>query len=259
MANTYHFNAGAIMKEPRGPSKKNIFYRIFPAFRALLCTLFNLLFSGSVVWYVFYSCVQVESKNGTLLFPLSDRISTGALFATFGSAVITVCTLFTSKYITRAYEDRDILMLELCADELGPTEWKRWPFVPRTSAVRFGNTVQYTDLRNASVSFNTKTICKSFTIPTTEKDFKELPLLFGWLELRRLRKRYLRDLNEIGEAAKGEYLAWDCTADIYSSALLYRIGSLSIWTGGFFVLQSILFVFLYPSLYCRIIGTFPIG
>ena len=249
MASTYHINTGAVYEETKGPSSQTVIFRLRRILVRPLYFLICIVFFGGITWYVFTYCVEIEIQDGKLFFPLEDRISTGALFATFGSAVISVCTLLANQRLTRAYEDRDILMTELCADELENIPWRRWQFVPRASVQHISRSRRYIGLRNASISFHTKTCKKTFSIPTTEMDFKELPLLRSWIHLKYFRGQYLRDLIDLGENDFAEYMTWDCITDIYESALLYRFCSRCVEAGCLFVFLSILFVILYPTLY----------
>lgn len=254
MAATYHFNTGSVYEEIEGPSKQTIIFWLRRFLVLPLSFLACLISVSWITWKVFFICVKVEFVHGSLFFSLADRVSTGALFATFGSAVVSVCSLVANQTLTRAYENRDTLMTEICADGFGDTQWTRWHFVPRASTISISKNKHYIRLRNASISFHTKTVNTTFFIPTTEQDFKELPLLRSWLQLKFRRKQYLRDLFEFGENEVTEYMIWDCMTDIYKSALLFRFNSLCIGIGSLVVGLSILFVFLYPMLFEQFIG-----
>lgn len=248
MAETYRIEKGELLLLKNQYSKKYLVYQIKRFTRRFISILIVIGGSGIITWMIYQRCVPscIETED-VLTFSMLDCITTGSLFATFGSAIIGVFTLFTGKYLNSFYENLSILTEELAPDETGAVKWKRWAFIPRISRKRFAGKTQYTGIENASFVFQIGTFEKTFALPTTETDFKELPVLFNLLRMKKSRKTYL-SLLEATQLME-EYPAWDCLTSIYRSILLYRISYFFVWVGVCFVLQSIIFAFMYPVFY----------
>lgn len=213
--------------------------------------LFALFGSWSATYAVYSRCITpAASPNGSVLIPLSDSISIGALFATFASAVIGVFALFATQNLELFYENLRILCQDLASEELSNINWKRWSFLPRMGKLPFLGKNQYSGVNNASIYFTTTRCEEVFPVPSTLADFQELPILRSFLRMKLRRKSYL---NYLGAADLiDEYPAWDCLCAIFKSILFYRFSYYCIWIATCFILQSIVFSFFYASIFAFI-------
>lgn len=248
MAETYQIMKGQLVKLKPLNSRKYLIKKYASFFKCAACAGITILGCSAITWLIYYRCVlPLPSDDGSLHFALLERITTGSLFASFGSAIIAVFTLFTNRYLTSFYENLSILTKELVQDELGETSWRRWSFIPRLSKKHIGGEVHYIGIENVRFVFQTGVAQLVFPLPTTEADFSELPLLRNSFCMKRYKQSYLNHLYET--QLLEEYPAWDCVAAIYRCALLYRASNYFVWVGVCFVLESILFTFFYPNLY----------
>ncbi len=204
--------------------------------------------TGIMTWHIYQNCVQpVALNNGAFVFPMTDRITTGSLFATFGSAIIAVFTLYTSRYLSGFQKSLVILTQELAGRDGGMPVRLRRPFMPRVSRTRTSGEDQFFGVESAQIHFQIGANSQIFSFPTTETEFKELPILLDYLRMKWLRGRYLSSLRSPEQIS--EYPAWDCVMSIYRNVVLYKASYFFVWTGVCFVLQSILFTFFYADFY----------
>ena len=251
MGKTYYIESGSICELSKTGIQKhyikrtlNLLRNIFYACVCVSCTL-------AITWYVYQNSVTVTINECDIaVFELMDCITTGSLFATFGSAIVAVATLYTSKYITRFYDDISTLMQELNSDEIGSGSWRRWGFIPQMEKLVFSSSKpKYIGLYNATITFYIHNKKGRFIIPTTESDIKESFFLWPLLRMTFLRKKYFQYLEDIDLLE--DYLVWECIFDTYKSAMLYRTSKFFVWIGSCFIAQSIIFAFFYPEL-CNI-------
>lgn len=212
----------------------------------VLWIVFSLVGTGLTTCIIYWKA-STAALGYTDVYTLLDSITTGALFATFGSALISVFTLFSGQYLNLFSENLTILHEDLALEDLQGTQWKRWPFLPRMGRLPLSGQTRYSALNNASISFQLMDENVVFPLPTTLADFRELPVLCSYFKMKRYKRKYLKYL-EAAEAI-GEYPAWDCVCTMYKDILLYRFSYACVWIGMCFVFHSILFSFLYPSLY----------
>lgn len=254
MAQTYSISPGELVVLRKNGSYKYWGRELLNLAAQLLWALLSLLCSGAATCAIYWKSTPAAVRDGVAAYTLSDSITTGALFATFGSAVIAVFTLFTGQYLNLFYENLTILREELAPDELRNMQWKRWPFLPRVGKLPLSSRRRYSALNNASICFHLRDKHETFPFPTTLADFRELPILRSFLRMKWHRRAYLDYLEAVN--AVGEYPAWDCVCAMYKNILLYRFCYACVWIGICFVFHSILFSFLYPSLY-PYVGVFP--
>lgn len=248
MAVTYRITECHLLKLKSQYFKKYLVRKLYSYARRLFCVGFSVVSSGVITLMVYQSCVNPTiQSDGLYWFSMTEQITTGSLFATFGSAIIAVFTLYTSKCLSDFSEALQILMLDLAPEDSGGIVKRRWAFIPRVSQVRFSGKAQFFGIESVQIQFQIENSQPIFPLPTTQADFKDLPLLSNYLYMKFLRKKYLSSL-EAGDLME-EYPAWDCVMDIYRSVLLYKASYLGVWIGVCFVLQSILFTFFYPYFY----------
>ena len=248
MADTFQIKESRLLKLNKGYRRKYLLKRAASLAIRLLGIGAAVVGSGAVTWWIYQSCVEpVIQEDGAFYFPMISRITTGSLFATFGSAIIAVFTLYTARYLSNFQECLLILMQELAAEDTDGALWRRWAFIPRVSRARYAGESRYFGIESAQIEFQIGSTTRAFFLPTTEADFKDLPILSSFLCMKLLRKQYLSGLDTVERLS--EYPAWDCVTAIYRNILLYKICWYCVWIGVCFVLQSILFTFFYSTFY----------
>lgn len=253
MAETYQLSGSKMLKLKKQYSPKYLFREMLVFSKKLLGIGLALAGTGIITWAIYQNCVTPSVlADGTYQFSMGERITTGSLFATFGSAIIAVFTLYTSRYFSNFHSALGILMLELAPEDSEGVVKQRWAFMPRVSRTRFSGEEQFFGVESVKIQFAIDRVWMEFPLPTTETDFKDLPLLSSYLQMKRMRKRYLTYLQN--ETLLDEYPAWDCVMAIYRNILFYKACYFCVWIGVYFVLQSILFTFFYGEFYCLVGG-----
>lgn len=248
MAKSFCIKNGNIYELSARGARKYYLYSLMAILRRLFCLCVTVLCTFKITWYVYFNSITPTiGIDNTVAFKLSDCITTGSLFATFGSAVIAVFSLYTTQHLTRFYDDVSILMQDLNQGENNSIPWKRWAFIPRISRIKFSSNPKFIGLSNAIIIFFFSNKQVELKLPTTEADIEEFSILSSIICMKRLRKEYFRAL-EINSQIE-EYPAWNCVYDLYKCALFYRTSNLCVWIGVCFVIQSIIFAFWYPELY----------
>lgn len=248
MADTFQIKESQLFELKKEYRKKYLGKKTVSFVRRLLGIGLAIVGSGSITWQIYQSCVEpVIQAGGTYYFPMINRITTGSLFATFGSAIIATFTLYTTRYLSHFQECLLVLTQELTVNG---TLGRRWAFIPRVSRTRCDGENKFFGIESAQIEFLIGSIPQGFSFPTTEADFKDLPILFNFLYMKWRRKQYISGLIAMDQLS--EYPAWDCVTSIYKNVFLYKICRYCVWVGVCFVLQSILFTFFYPFLYACI-------
>ena len=248
MGETYCVSQSRLVKLKKGYFKKYLVRRTLGSVIGVLRVGLVVIGSGLATWYIYKNCIEPDIlEDGAYFFSLLNRITTGSLFATFGSAIIAVFTLYTARYFTYFQDNLAILMENLAEKNIHGTAPRRWPFIPRVSRTRFAGENHIFGIESVQIQFQAESFCHSFPLPTTETDFKDLPILLSYLQMKALRKRYLAKLKTPEHLA--EYPVWDCVMAIYRNIVLYKASWFFVWTGVCFVLQSIVFTFFYPCFY----------
>ena len=204
-----------------------------------------LMGSGLITCFVYQKCIEpTRGSNGINYIPLKESIAIGALFATFGSALVGIFTLSASNHLELFRDNLDILVGDIATDDFSEINWKRWPFLPRLGRLRlFGKNV-YSGVNNAYVVFSLEKKSVKFPLPTTQADFGEISVFLNFFFMKLYRRTYLSNL-----AAKDllhEYPVWDCMGAIYKNVALYRLDYFGLRIGCIFIFYSILFSFFYP-------------
>jgi len=248
MADTFQIKESHLLKLKKGYYKKYLGRKIISFAARLLIVGSTVVGSGLVTWIIYQNCVEpVVQKDGSYCFPMISRITTGSLFATFGSAIIAVFTLYTARYLSNFQECLLILMQDLAAEDTGGSLQRRWLFIPRIRQTHRAGESQFFGVESVRIEFLIRDTPRSFLLPTTEADFKDLPILSSFLRMKWLRRQYLSGLDTVERLS--EYPAWDCVTAIYRNILLYKSCYFCVWIGVCFVLQSILFTFFYAVFY----------
>ena len=166
-------------------------------------------------------------------------LSTGAILATFGSAIGAIGQIWQQDLLERARLNIDILFKDILKQEIS---WRRWPFVPRSSVRKLldGGT-HYLTLSNPDVPLDVGTHVIKINLPTVPEDFFDLPLFKNYWPLLKFRSSAQTVLGNREKGSKNpktglepsdEYLAYECMLDIWSSVLKFRIARYVIHFGS---------------------------
>lgn len=241
MPETSYIQAGGLKCEKQ-ISGKYLLYKILLYCRKVVLYSLPLAFSYMVTKYVFSTCIISNDLQNTTNIPLSDCISLGSIFATFGSAVISVLTLTSSSQISSFEQKLAILKGHFSTHET--SAWIRWEFLPRLSRkhIRKGQ-YNYYRLDNPTLCFKMETSRLSLPIPTVRKDFCDLPIFSSWCKMYIYKNRYRVYIYK--KNCISDFLVWDCLMSMYKNIIIYRISEYFVWVGATFVINSILYAFSY--------------
>ena len=165
---TYVIDKGELLELNIQNSKKYTQLRLLTRLRRI--AIISGIVAGSLIvtWFVYAKSVYptiapseelpVTDTCGELTFSLQERITTGSLFATFGSALIAVFTLFTGSSWSRFQEDLFILENGLFGGKFHDFSWKRWPFIPRVTKWNTGRVARYFGVNTAKIRFKVGTL-----------------------------------------------------------------------------------------------------
>ena len=157
-------------------------------------------------------------------------LSTGAIVATFGSAVATLGSLWERDLLERVWLNVDILYKDVLHQD---KPWRRWPFLARSGKRRLldGN-IQSGTLSSPEVSLDVGTHIIKIDLPTVLEDFFDLPLSRNFSQLARFRSAastvFSQRLPEVkntegGMSRSDAYMAYECLYDTWGSILSFRL------------------------------------
>ncbi len=216
-----------------GSSQKIKMQRIYPH---TVWIILGCCLSIIITYFVFRICIDQKSR-------LADRISVGAIFATFGSALATIFLTSLQKYYERIKENDRVFVEELVA----PWKWKRWSFVKRQAhKVLFDEESSYYEqLTQAEIVFNTGAYELAVPFPTVLEDFFDLPIWKKWRQMNSRRKDYEKMVIHNCKGDVGSTLtAWDCIYDSYRTILKYRIIHVLLYASCSLIVSSLVFSFV---------------
>lgn len=161
---------------------------------------------------------------------LVTLLSTGAILATFGSAIGAIGLIWQDDLVARVKLNIDIFYRDIIKQE---APWRRWPFLARTSRKKLlnGDSLQQ-KLSNPEVTLDVGTHVIKVDFPTVLEDFFDLPLIKNCWQLWWYRKAaytvYGRKKQDTINADTGltpsdGYMAYECMFDIWKSIFKFRI------------------------------------
>lgn len=161
---------------------------------------------------------------------LVTLLSTGAILATFGSAISAVGLIWQNDLLEKVRINVEILFREILKQK---TPWRRWPFLARTGRLKLldGNSIHLT-LSNPKVPLDVGTHVVKIDLPTALDDFFDLPLTRNFWPLFRYRRCahtvFGRKEKGVINPATGlssfdEYMAYECMFDTWKSILKFRV------------------------------------
>ncbi len=191
-----------------------------------------------ITYFIFKLCISNTEK-------ISETIALGSIFATFGSAIVSVFSITLSNVYEHFCCNIDILFKELCPN----SEWHRWPFIKREScSTLYDKELTYQTLENSKITFNVGSHRISVFLPTIREDFYDLP---NWRSLKSMlseAKNYESYvINNVKDSAL-PLMVWECISDSFKSIALYKLSRFMIVIGSAFILSSFVFAFFYTLL-----------
>lgn len=161
---------------------------------------------------------------------LVSLLSTGAILATFGSAIGAIGLIWQNDLLERVQLDIDILYRDIIEQE---KPWRRWPFLARSSrnTLLDKNLLQFS-LGNPEIPLDVGTHTIRVHLPTILEDFFDLPLLKNYWPLWRFQKAARTVLSQkihdtenskTGMTPFKSYMAYECMYDIWKSIFRFRL------------------------------------
>ncbi|MEI6268267.1 MAG: hypothetical protein WCP01_05240 [Methylococcaceae bacterium] len=209
----------------------------------------------TVAFYICYYVIGLsyEDKNSSLVL----IISTGAILATFGSALSSIGGVWEKDLLDRVMTNIDILYVDILKQE----KWRRWPFLPRSSQRKqLDDSKLVQNLENARVPLNVGTHYIEVDLPSVLEDFFDLPVLRNTCKMVRFRMAASTTLlkgKEIhvqtatGLNPSDEYMAYECIYSIWLSVFQFRLFRYLIHFGSaltvFGASNTLIYVLLMPN------------
>lgn len=212
------------------------------AFLFRLLKMFLLLFTFGFTVYLTYLIFSECITDATLM----NCIPLGSIFATFGSAVISVISLYCNKQSSLFQEN----LLALHEQVPGLSSWKRWPFMKRYGRERIGPfRYDYHVLRNPQITFQAEKYSLTIPLPTCTADFYDLPIVITAVKMLCFHQSFFKSVaghQDVQE--QNEIFTFYCALVIYRNIIRYKAGTFLMLIGSEFVLASIIFSFFYNSI-----------
>ncbi|EOS72700.1 hypothetical protein C819_04049 [Lachnospiraceae bacterium 10-1] len=208
-----------------------------------------LFWIRKILWFFFVITIFICTGLIFYVILYSDNnlfnvISLGAVFATFGSTLVSIASLLCNRYYEEFNSCINIFKNELLTQEIN----FNWIFLKKQGVVRKSQNeyiIYHAD--NPKVVFEIGSVNLSIEIPVEKKDFYELALLKKIFKMKIAKQTYLVYLLNYADSImeSGLYI-WECTYHILCSAFFYKIYRNFIITGVMFFISGLVAVFLYP-------------
>lgn len=235
MEHSYRIENGALLLCNDIKSKCFVYLSFLHHSFTIIFIFISLFLTMLVTLIIYNKCIVNISLN--------ECIPLGSIFATFGSAVISVLSIYCGKQNNLFQENLAILQEEI--SDLH--SWRRWPFIKRYSKEKqsfFHN--NYYILLNPQITFETGKKSLTVPIPSCIADSKDLWLVSNMLKMICYRKCYLKFIYGLNSIKRQEdLLIFDCVLMIYKNIIRYKYGTIIMWIGAEFIFSSILFSFFY--------------
>lgn len=206
-----------------------------------------LYVAGAFIAYKILSRPESQSTLVTLL-------SSGAILATFGSAIGAIGLIWQTDLHERVRLNVDILYRDILKQE---SPWRRWPFLPRSAKRRLLNGDQHVwTLNNPEMPLDVGTHIIRIHLPTVMEDYFDLPLFANFWPLFRFRSSALTVFgrkkkdeknDETGLSPSDEHMAYECMFDIWSAILKFRVSRYIIHLGSGFTIFGTLLAGFYAA------------
>ena len=157
-------------------------------------------------------------------------LASGAILATFGSALCTLCSMWERDLLDRVKTNIDIFYVDIAKVE---EKWRRWPFLPRSARRRqIDETFHNSTLQNPQIPIDVGSHVVTVELPTVLDDFFDLSIKSNYGKLRKNRsaasvawtRREKEEVSpETGMTPFNEHMAFECMYDIWSSIFRFRV------------------------------------
>lgn len=193
-------------------------------------------------YFIFNLCIDKSNLN------LANTISLGAIFATFGSAIISSVILFQTDKFNRILSNVDILY----SDILHAEKWTRWPFIKRYKVqTLLDGKITSSILKNPNIIFKLGSYDINILIPTTQEDFYDLPSFHNFMQMKKNSNHFKTNIvnhpnciDDTPFSNVGDYFfAWDCLYDIWKTIVLFKINKLLVTLGSSIIISSFIYSF----------------
>lgn len=213
---------------------------------SFLFQFFKIVFGFGTLILTMYVTLLVYEKCINKII-LSECIPLGSIFATFGSAVISVFSIYCNEKNSIFQENVAILRSEISDFQ----SWQRWPFLKRYTKdkVSFLHSNYYI-LQNPQITFTANKACITVPIPSCMVDFKDLPVFVNIIKMMVFRNTYLKLIYRMHDSKQyADLFIFDCVLMIYKNILKYKLGAFIMWIGAEFIFASIAFAFFYRQIH----------
>lgn len=202
----------------------------------MLISIFGLI--TYITYLIFSQCITEVT--------LAACIPLGSIFATFGSAIISVFSLYCNSQLNLFQENLSALYEQ--AESL--SAWKRWPFLKRYNRKRIHLLkYNYYVLKNPQIVFKGDVFCLAIDIPTCTADFYDIPVLINIMKMLLFHKHFINSVfNHQHIQKQTDTVTFYCILMIYINIIKYKFGTILMLIGAEFVLTSIIFSFFYKSI-----------
>lgn len=174
-------------------------------------------------------------------------LSTGAILATFGSAIATLGSIWERDLLERIRLNIDILYKDIIRQE---QPWRRWPFLPRAAKRKLlDGSMHVATLTNPDIPLDVGTHVIRISLPTVLEDFFDLSVRANFVKLDRFRSAAGTTFSNRGDeeanAATGmsrgdQLMAYECLHDIWRSILVFRLARYFTHLGAGFTISAAL-------------------
>ncbi|MDE7277210.1 MAG: hypothetical protein K2N98_10225 [Lachnospiraceae bacterium] len=235
---SYIVQEGELLLNNRRRNRLTVYLMFFFYVFQILGILLTFGLTMYLTYIIFRECITEITLNNCI--PL------GAIFATFGSAVISVLSLYCNRQINLFQENLSALHEQI--PEM--TSWKRWPFLKRHGWESAGwRKVNFYTLKNPQLIFKCGERCLTMELPTCSADFYDLPIAIGIIRMLGFYRYFSKAAFQLkNEEQQKDLLVFYCALMIYRNIFRYKAGTFLMLIGSEFVLASIIFSFFYQSI-----------
>jgi len=198
------------------------------------------IFSITLCIILFKMIKQTVNNNSDINFILTS----GALFATFGSAIVGLSLVFHSDFQKRIELNLNILYKEIYKQS---SPWRRWPFLKRNSSVKLlnGKRDKMTGvLTNVSPLLNFGTYKRKFEMPTIFEDYFDLPIFNNFFILYKSKAQFYTDASRYNNISTDDIMTYECFYDTYLNLMKFRISRYGIHFGCGMIFSTLVIIFI---------------
>jgi hypothetical protein len=237
MKKNYSINDGGLFLCNDMKSKASVYFSYLCQLIKVILVMGSLLLIMYITLVIYNECIKTIS--------LAECIPLGSIFATFGSALISVFCIYNDKQYNLFQENLEILRRQI--PEL--RSWQRWPFLKRYSKDRLSILhSNYYILLNPQITFELNSKSVTVPIPSCTADFKDLSVTNNIGKMICFREQYSKLIYSLYNMKQEDLIIFDCVLTIYKNIIKYKCGTIIIWIGAEFIFSSILFSFFYEQI-----------